>query len=128
MIGSLNPARIFHQMVQGSVRSYMVKSKPHAPNRTMTQTPYTVTVTIMPENGKSTYETKGYFSEGKTLTGLEDGIRAEIMIEALTLRGFEDRIRAKITIDALTLRGLEDGLQAEIMIEALTLRGLEDGI
>ena len=66
MIGSLNPARIFHQMVQGSVRSYMVKSKPHAPNRTMTQTPYTVTVTIMKENGKSTYETKGYFSEGKT--------------------------------------------------------------
>ena len=31
MIGSLNPARIFHQMVQGSVRSYMVKSKPHGP-------------------------------------------------------------------------------------------------
>ena len=74
MIGSLNPAIIFHRMVQGSVCSYMVKSKPHGPstNLTMTQTPYTVTVTIMPENGKSTYETKGYFSEGKTLTGLED--------------------------------------------------------
>ena len=26
MIGSLNPAIIFHRMVQGSVRSYMVKS------------------------------------------------------------------------------------------------------
>ena len=55
MIGSLNPAVIFHRMVQGSVRCYMVKSKPHGPstNRTMTQTPYTVTVTIMPENEKS---------------------------------------------------------------------------
>ena len=31
MIGSLNPAIIFHRMVQGSVRSYMVKSKPPGP-------------------------------------------------------------------------------------------------
>ena len=57
MIGSLNPAVIFHRMVQGSVRSYMVKSKPHGPstNHTMTQTTYTVMVTIMPDNRKSEY-------------------------------------------------------------------------
>ncbi len=58
MIGSLNPAIIFHRMVHGSVCSYMVKSKPHGPstNLTMTQTPYTVMVTIMPENEKSLTE------------------------------------------------------------------------
>ena len=30
------------------------------------------------------------------------------MIEALTLRGLDDGIRAKIVMEALTLRGLED--------------------
>ena len=48
------------------------------------------------------------------------------MIDALTLRGLEDRIRAEIMIEVLTPRGLEDGIRPKIMIEALTLRGLED--
>ena len=30
------------------------------------------------------------------------------MIEALTLRGLDDGIRAKIVMEALTLRGVED--------------------
>ena len=82
MIGSLNPARIFHQMVLGDVPSYMVKSKPHGPstNHTMTQTTYTVMVTIMPENRKS--ET--------SLCRSEQEVRnlAKIVMEAWTLRGF----------------------------------------
>ena len=53
------------------------------------------------------------------------------MIEALALRGLEDGIRAEIMIKVPTLRGLEDRKSetkdrklAKIMMEALTLRGL----
>ena len=36
--------------------------------------------------------------------------------DALTQRGLEDRIRAEIMIEVLTPRGLEDGIRPKIMI------------
>ena len=84
MIGSLNPAIIFHRMVQGSVRSYMVKSKPHGPSTilTMTQTTYTGMVTIMPENRKSTWETRTHGrSTNCTMTQIPYIVTVTIMPE-----------------------------------------------
>ena len=72
--------------------------------------------------------------EALTLRGLEDGIRAKIMMEALTLRGLEDpdTIKPKNRksekenqkLKTETRHPVLDGNLAKIMMEALTLRGL----